>query len=111
MLRSQLVRITYNYTQISHCIPCKFLLYVRNAKKKKKKKKRKKKRKKVYKKYSVFNITKWPTQQNCKKKNLFAEDCVFINLPVNVIVSLLHRRSGDKHFYHPLMTNKSTIMT
>ena len=46
-----------------------------------------------------------------KKKNLFAEDCVFINLPVNVIVSLRHRRSGDKHFYHPLMTNKSTIMT
>ena len=46
-----------------------------------------------------------------QKKTLFAEDCVFINLPVNVIVSLLHRRSGDKHFYHPLMTNKSTIMT
>ena len=46
MLRSQLVRITYNYTQISHCIPCKFLLYVRNAKKKKKKKKRKKEKKK-----------------------------------------------------------------
>ena len=104
MLRSQLVRITYNYIQISHCIPCKFLLYVRNAKKKKKERK-------------CIKNTKSSTKQNgqrnkiAKKKNLFAEDCVFINLPVNVIVSLLHRRSGDKHFYHPLMTNKSTIMT
>ena len=44
MLRSQLVRITYNYIQISHCIPCKFLLYVRNAKKKKKKRKKEKKK-------------------------------------------------------------------
>ena len=49
MLRSQLVRITYNYIQISHCIPCKFLLYVRNAKKKKKRKKEKKKERKCIK--------------------------------------------------------------
>ena len=46
-----------------------------------------------------------------QKKPLFAEDCIFINLPVNVIVSLRHRRSGDKHSYHPLLTNKPTIMT
>ena len=46
-----------------------------------------------------------------KKPTLFAEDSIFINLSVNVTVRLRHCGSGDKHFYHPLLTNKPTIMT
>ena len=79
--------------------------------KKRKKEKKKKKKKERVKKIRRLQHNKMANATKLQKKTLFAEDCVFINLPVNVIVSLRHRRSGDKHFYHPLMTNKSTIMT
>ena len=78
MLRSQLVRITYNYTQISHCIPCKFLLYVRNAKKKKKKEKKKKKKKEIVKKILSLQHNKMANATKLqKKKPLRRRLCIY----------------------------------